>query len=115
MTTTRRLQVRLARSNCWRELRETRAIKFAGLAAKYKASVTESYSAKVADAFPRGGMEQHRVGDLWRNPHATTRAMLLKVHFVGRPQIQPGRQDRLTYWQVIDAVPVRLTVPLTPC
>ena len=35
-------------------------------------------------------MQEDGVLDFWRDPHAAARAMLLKVHFVGRPKIDAG-------------------------
>src|SRR5213594_1908037 len=47
----------------------------------------QAYRAKKANALSGRRMEANRIADLRRNPHATTRAVLLKVNFVHRPEI----------------------------
>src|SRR5580658_28676 len=50
-------------------------------------AIFETYSPEKTDAFSRWGMEANRIFHFGRNPHAATRAVLLEVNFIHRPQI----------------------------
>ena len=49
--------------------------------------VGQSNGAEVADTLASGCMITDRIFELWRDPHATARTVLLEMHFVDRPQI----------------------------
>ena len=57
-------------------------------------AVFEAHCAEKADALARRGVETNWIVHFGRNPHATTRAVLLKMDFIHRPQIDvsPSRQ-----------------------
>src|SRR3974377_1504986 len=52
--------------------------------------VVQAHGSEKADALSGGCVMAHRVLHLWRNPHATTRTMLLEMHFIHCPQIEVG-------------------------
>src|SRR5260370_34533268 len=47
----------------------------------------QAHGPEIAHALAGRGVEQDRVLDFWRGPHAAARAMLLKVHLIGGPKI----------------------------
>ena len=53
----------------------------------HELAIPQPYSSKVPDAFSRRMVQQHRVGNLGRHPHAAPGAVLLKVDFVESPEI----------------------------
>jgi len=69
------------------KLKEARPIEFAGLQAEHKTPIPQAHGPEISHTLAGRGMEQDGVLDFWRDPHAAARAMLLKVHFVGRPKI----------------------------
>ena len=71
---------------------------------------------------PGRGMKKHGIGIFWRNPHHAPRSVLLKVAFIGEPQINvlssgqfseffymrlspPGRPERSGPWVCADGIP----------
>ena len=50
-------------------------------------SITQPNSPEVSNTLARRMMQQYRIGILRRNPHPTTGSILLKMNFIGRPQI----------------------------
>ena len=62
-------------------------VESAGFAAIEELAVSESYRAEVSHTAPGGVMIDNGIFDFRRNPQATARAVLLKVHFVQRPHI----------------------------
>ncbi len=69
------------------ELKEAGPIEFAGFQTEHKAPIPQAHGSEIPYTLAGGGVQQDRVLDFWRDPHAAARAMLLKVHFVGRPKI----------------------------
>jgi len=63
------------------------AIELVLFPAKYKTAITQPDRAKIPHALTGGGVQQDRVFDFWRNPHSTTRTVLLEMHFIGGPQV----------------------------
>ncbi len=57
------------------------------LAQVQKPAVPQAHGAKIADAPPRGVVQQNRIAVLRRCPHAAARAMLLEVHLIQGPQV----------------------------
>jgi len=53
-------------------------------------SITQTDSSEIAHALACRVMQQHWVFFLRRNPHQTTRSILLKMNFISRPQIDFG-------------------------
>src|SRR6266481_2623953 len=52
-----------------------------------KFAITQTDGSKIGYAFTGGLMENHGIGGFRRNPHATPRAMLLKMNFIFCPKI----------------------------
>jgi hypothetical protein len=50
-------------------------------------SIVQTDSSKIPHALTSGVVQQHRVLVLRRDPHQTTRSILLKMDFIARPQI----------------------------
>jgi len=50
-------------------------------------SIAQTDSPEIAHALTGGMMQQYRVLFLRRDPHQTTRSILLKMNFIDRPQI----------------------------
>lgn len=48
----------------------------------------QAHCAKASNRLAGGCMGQHRVFDLWRNPHSAACAVLLEVAFVQAPQFK---------------------------
>lgn len=63
------------------------SIEFPILTLPNQFSVAQSDGTKVAHALAAGVVQDHRIGNFWRNPHTTARTTLLKVNFVSGPQI----------------------------
>lgn len=53
-------------------------------------TVSESHGSEETDALAGRGMTTHRIEYLRWNPQATSRAMLLEMHLIDRPQIDAG-------------------------
>jgi hypothetical protein len=69
------------------KLQEAGPIEFAGFQTEHKAPIAQAHGPEIAHTLAGGGVQQDRVLDFWRDPHAAARAMLLKVHLVGGPKI----------------------------
>src|ERR1700723_1776595 len=69
------------------KLKEAGPIEFAGFATKHKAAIPQAHGPEISHALAGGGVQQDRAFDFWRDPHATARAMLLKMDLVDRPKI----------------------------
>jgi len=69
------------------KLQEAGPIEFAGFQTEHKAPIPQAHGPEIAPTFAGGGVQEDRVLDFWRDPHAAARAMLLKVHLVGGPKI----------------------------
>ena len=74
-------------SEHFEELPEGLSVESAGLAPKQKLAVPQTDSGEVADAFPSRMMIHDRISGFRWNPHAATRSVLVKVHFVQRPEV----------------------------
>jgi len=70
-----------------KKAQEGGAIELVLFAAKYEPAIAQADRAKVPHALAGGGVEQHGIFDFGRNPHSTTRTVLLKMYFVGGPQV----------------------------
>src|SRR3989304_2930021 len=57
------------------------------LSMKNQFSIAQTNRSKVPHALTRGMMQQYRVRLLRGHPHQTTRSILLKMDFIGCPQI----------------------------
>src|SRR6266571_8219009 len=66
------------------------AVESIGLPSTDKFPVAQSNGSKISDTLACRMMQHNRVGNLWRNPHSASRSTLLKVNFVGSPQIDAG-------------------------
>ena len=55
--------------------------------------ITQTNSSEIAHALTGGMMQQDRVLFFRRNPHQAPRSILLKMDFIGRPQIDFGISD----------------------
>ena len=71
----------------FQELPEGLSVESPRLAAKQKRAVPQADCGEVADAFPGRMMVHNRVSRFRRYPHAATGSLLLKVHFVQRPEV----------------------------
>jgi len=60
------------------------------LAPKEELAIAQADGTEIPDAAPGGIMKKHRVFGFRRDPHATARTVLLKVHFVHGPKIDSG-------------------------
>ena len=69
------------------KLNEAGPIEFAGFQTEYKAPIPQTHGPEIPYTLAGWGVQQDWVLDFWRDPHAAARAMLLKVHLVGRPKI----------------------------
>lgn len=58
-------------------------------------AILKSHRAEITDALASWGVEADGIGHFRRNPHPTAGSMLLKMHFIHRPQIDISlaRQD----------------------
>src|ERR1700704_2957445 len=74
-------------SRNFQELPESLSVEPSGLAAEEKLAVPQTHGGKVADALTRRMMIHDGILGLRRNPHAATRSLLLKVHFVQGPKV----------------------------
>jgi hypothetical protein len=54
---------------------------------EYEAAIAQSDRTEISHALARGRMQQDRIFDFRRDPHSTTRPVLLKMHFVCGPQV----------------------------
>ena len=66
------------------------AIELAYLAGKEKLPVAKPHSSKISHAVPGGRVKQDGILGVRRDPHPTSRTMLLKMHFVHGPEINRG-------------------------
>ena len=66
---------------------ERHSVKLFLLSVENQFPVAQTDSSKIAHTLPCGVVQQYRVLVLWRYPHQTTRSILLKMDFIGRPQI----------------------------
>ena len=66
---------------------ERHSVKLFLLSLKNQFSVAQTDRSKIAHTLTSGMVQQYRVLLLRRNPHQTTRSILLKMDFIGRPQI----------------------------
>jgi len=65
-------------------------VKAAEFPAEEELAIPQADGSKIADAFAGGSVEQNGIIDLRRNPHPSTRTVLLKMNFVDRPEINGG-------------------------
>jgi hypothetical protein len=72
------------------EVPEGDCVESIGLPTENELSVPQPHRAGVSHAASRRVMQQYRILGLWRYPHLAARAVLLKMHFVGGPQIHSG-------------------------
>jgi hypothetical protein len=66
---------------------ERHGVKLFLLSFENQFSIAQADSSKIAHALTSGMVQQYRVLVLRRYPHQTTRSILLKMDFIGRPQI----------------------------
>ena len=66
---------------------ERHGVKLFLLSLENQFSITQTDSSEIAHALTSGMMQQYRVLLLRRDPHQTTRSILLKMNFIDRPQI----------------------------
>jgi hypothetical protein len=71
----------------FQELEAGGSVKTTRLALKEEPPIAHSHGAEVTDATPGGVVEQHRVFDFGRDPHAAARAVLLEMHLVHSPKV----------------------------
>ena len=69
------------------KLKKAKPIEFAGLRAKHKTPIAQTHGSEIPYASASRSMQENRVLNFWRNPHSAAGAMLLKVDFVRRPEI----------------------------
>lgn len=69
------------------KLNEAGPIEFSGFQTEYKAAIPQTHGPEIPYTLAGWGVQEDWVLDFWRDPHAAARAMLLKVHLVGRPKI----------------------------
>lgn len=74
-------------SEVFKERKECHGVELLFLSLKNKFPVTQPDSSKIAYALSCWMMQQHRVILLRGNPHPATRSILLKMDFIGRPEI----------------------------
>ena len=70
-----------------KKAQEGGAIELVLLAAKKETAIAQADGAKVPHLLAGGRVQQDRIFDFWRDPHSTTRTVLLKMHFVRSPQL----------------------------
>src|SRR5277367_316567 len=71
----------------FKELPEGFAIETSGFTSKQESAIAQTHGREVTHALPGRMMIYHRIPGFRRNPHAAAGTLLLKVHFVQRPQI----------------------------
>jgi hypothetical protein len=49
--------------------------------------ITQTNRPKITDTLPSWMVQQYRINILRRHPHPTARSILLKMDFIGRPQV----------------------------
>ena len=69
------------------ELSEGLSIETPRLATKQKLAISQTDCGEVAHAFPGRMMVYDRISGFRWNPHTATGSLLLKVHFVQRPEV----------------------------
>jgi len=69
---------------------ERQSVKHLLLSLENQFSIAHTDSSEIAHALTSGMVQQYRVLFLRRDPHQTTRPILLKMDFIGRPQIDFG-------------------------
>jgi hypothetical protein len=62
-------------------------VKLSFLSLENQFSITQPDSPEVSDTLARRMVQQYRIGILRGHPHPTTGSILLKMNFIGRPQI----------------------------
>src|ERR1700679_3531877 len=70
-----------------KELPEGFAIETPGFTPKQESTIAQTHGREVTHALPCRMMIYDRVPGFRRNPHAAAGTLLLKVHFVQRPQV----------------------------
>jgi len=65
-------------------------VEFLSLASKEELAVAQPDRPEVAHAAPGGVVKQDRILGLRRHPHPAPRTVLLEMHFVHGPQVNPG-------------------------
>ena len=73
-----------------KERGESLAVKDSGIALDHEPAGAQIHRPEVANALAGGMMEANRVFDLGGDPHPATRAVLLKVDFIQRPEFHLG-------------------------
>ena len=71
----------------FKKLPEGFPVESSGLAPEQKLAISQAHGGEVADTFSRWMMIHNRVSGFRRHPRAATGTLLLKVHFVQRPEI----------------------------
>ena len=66
---------------------ERHGVEFSLLSLENQFSITQPDSPEVSDTLARRMVQQYRIDILRGYPHPTTGPILLKMHFIGRPQI----------------------------
>ncbi|MDX9821756.1 MAG: hypothetical protein RBT20_07465 [Syntrophales bacterium] len=71
-------------------------------------SVSDPNRAEIADSLSGGMMQDNRIGDLWRNPHPASRAMLLKTYLIYSPHVKSVVKNKtMEFFYMLPAVPDR--------
>ena len=71
----------------FKERMERHGVELFPLSLENQLSIAQTNSPKVTDTLARRMVQQDRVHLLRGHPHPTTRSILLKMNFIGRPQI----------------------------
>jgi hypothetical protein len=66
---------------------ERHGVEFSLLSLENQFSIPQPDRPEVPDTLARWMVQQYRIDILWGHPHPTTRSILLKMNFIGRPQI----------------------------
>ena len=76
--------------------------------AVYEFAVPDAHSAKVADSFAGGMMQENRIGDFRWNPHSAGRTMLFKTDLVHSPHVEAIIiRQIMDFFYMLPAVPDR--------
>src|SRR5437016_14630874 len=90
ITTTRRaVRVLAGCPKVFQELSAGDGVELAPLSPEKESAVAQADSPEVAHTLARGMMEQDGILGFGRDPHPAARAVLLKMHFVHSPEINP--------------------------
>ncbi len=87
MATTRRPATALAARNTLRNSQKLSPLNLPLSRRNRNRAISYADGAEISDALAGGMMVDDRVFDLRRHPHPATRSLLLKVHFVQRPEV----------------------------